>query len=590
MATALPIELWVQILNELPAREPSTFATVFSFLSTNSVLRVAALQNFLWEKLYASRYTHCDEAKEEERRERLGNDFRSLFAERYKMDQTALRLLALIRTGRDDRLAIASQVAREMSFDVWDALQPERRLPIPRVFRDDESANDDEGEVEPHALPRRFWAEALMGVIARSHAARTWMRTRLRDAGSTFDDVLLGFSAFVGVSPQDTLLQLDELAESCRHKLVQQGIQSDPDKPGYNLTTVILGIRDFMHDAGFAVASGNSFANILNQFPPCFLGPQRSSTLPMSLCWVFAGISRRLGVRAGPTNTPGKVLCHITSPDPQHGDMLFDVCTQDPPIVFSSKDLGTMLAEAGMPSDSRADAVLPADLAVMVRRAAYNIFHFTRMSMFGAASASSADDHARADYAASLAVAAVCDPQELRAAPRWSVLRALPVVPLRFPLDRKAVLLDNLPFAPQEGIRFVPDRVRRRPQPAFRGFVGQVISMGERGLGCVYGWETLRREYEPPMDVYYVLMRLGEITYNLTDYDKEAEPAPVTAETVRQLRRECSCFDQYFEDVVIPNEEGLGGRLVPSEELQVTYPNDLEYGARWTEQQLAQAG
>lgn len=65
---------------------------------------------------------------------------------------------------------------------------------------------------------------------------------------------------------------------------------------------------------------------------------------------------------------------------------------------------------------------------------------------------------------------------------------------------------------------------------------------------------------------------------------------PLTAEDARRLRRETVNFDQYFEDAVIPREDGLGGRLVPSLEMQTAYPDDLEYGARWTAQVLEEAG
>ena len=43
MDTHLPVELYVQCLEQLPGREPSSLQAVVSFLSANSVTRVAAL-------------------------------------------------------------------------------------------------------------------------------------------------------------------------------------------------------------------------------------------------------------------------------------------------------------------------------------------------------------------------------------------------------------------------------------------------------------------------------------------------------------------------------------------------------------------
>ena len=46
-------------------------------------------------------------------------------------------------------------------------------------------------------------------------------------------------------------------------------------------------------------------------------------------------------------------------------------------------------------------------------------------------------------------------------------------------------------------------------------------------------------------------------------------------------------FERFFEDAYIPRDDGVGGRLIPVLELQLQYPDDLQAGLRWTEQQLA---
>lgn len=65
---------------------------------------------------------------------------------------------------------------------------------------------------------------------------------------------------------------------------------------------------------------------------------------------------------------------------------------------------------------------------------------------------------------------------------------------------------------------------------------------------------------------------------------------PLTAKNARELRERSVCFDRYFEDAIIPREDGTGARFIPSRELQAAYPDDLEYGARWTASELEKAG
>ncbi|KAI9065934.1 hypothetical protein FKP32DRAFT_1590259 [Trametes sanguinea] len=595
MASNLPVELYIQVLNELPVQDTSTLTTIISLLSVNKATRAAALDNSSWEKLYRSRYTHCDESREAERQQRSNGDYYSMFVERYKTDRTALQLLDYIRTihgNYREGLAIASQIVQDMSFDVWDALKLETQLTIPKVFRDP-TAEDMEEEAAPHALPRSFWARSLLGAIGRTYAMQKWQRLNLPDHGETFDDVLAGFSAFQDCSPKEPIARLDALAAECRRDLDAQGIELDSHKPKYNPLAVAQAVGNFMRTAGFSVAkSQRTFTNPLNQFPCHFLGPGRSSTLPMSLVWVFSGICRRLGLQAEPTNTPGSVFCHITSSDPQHGDILFDICGVYEPVVFSTKDVQARLAEAGMSAHSARDAVFPAQLTAILRRAAHNILHVTRMGF--AAPSFDADVRSRTDYAAEAAITAIVDsePTLFRSAIR-SMANALPRVPEQCPLDRWPVLVDTL-LDPDEaesarGQHVSRPAPKRRREGMPQGFVGQAVHFDNGDLGCVVEWEDRAGEGANESHVvFYVLADTGIITCHPEDFSK-MKPAHLTPERVRKLRRSLLCFDRAFEEAVIPREDGIGGRLVPSIELQAEHPDDLEYAARWTDAQLRDA-
>ena len=63
-------------------------------------------------------------------------------------------------------------------------------------------------------------------------------------------------------------------------------------------------------------------------------------------------------------------------------------------------------------------------------------------------------------------------------------------------------------------------------------------------------------------------------------------PAPLTPDRLPRLRKQVYMIERFFEDAYIPRDDGVGGRLIPVLELQLQYPDDLQAGLRWTEQQL----
>ncbi|TFK90805.1 hypothetical protein K466DRAFT_644260 [Polyporus arcularius HHB13444] len=596
----LPVELLTDILKQLPGRDPSSLKTVVSFLSANSVARAAALDNALWKHLYQGRYRHNDAQAEEERHARLQGDWRLMYIERFKLDRVALHLVDHIRTHPTDRDAPASSIATYHSaVGIRDALQYETQLPIPRAFRDPE-VDDMTEEPVPQALPRRFWTKATLGALARKEAVETWCRLQLDDTGGPglaggFEDMLKGLSAFTDVAPSQVTEQLEELTARCRERLRSQDVVIDYRRSGYDLLKLVLAIREFIHDEGFAMGTGREFYHPFNQFPHYFLGPGRRHTIPMSIIYTFCAICRRIGIQAAPTNTPRKVLCHITSPDSRSGNILLDVCSTDPPVVFSSTDLSVMLRESGLPGSFPAETVSPTRLPTLLARVINNIF----ASMAGLADLDQYDlprAHTafRAEYAVTMTFAAV----------NAGHIHMAPKVADDCPLDTQIVLLNGLvPQIPSENRRerFVADlkagiagesrykilqQPRRRPQDMEEyAFVGRVLSTPGAGkLGCVVvvGWE-----FDSHGTLKYLI--LTEHGFQ-SAYAYATLPEPLTRQTLRSLRKHIAQFDRFFDDVYSPREDGIGSRLIPTTELQQQYPDDLEAGICWSEQQLRIAG
>lgn len=216
----LPIELYADILGFLPPDDDYTDAsvkTLINCLCGSSQLRQAAKQPSVWKSHYRVRYTECVEENEAERRKTCRGDYRLMYIARRTLDRRALEAVDDIRLQLHGRHAKAAAFAREFSFDAWNALEREAQLPLPAYFSmdGDEDADMDFAEV-PHAIPRRYWAKAMMGIIARRYTLQNWIRlySDEEDTSATFEDALAGLSAFHDYSPKYVSASLSNLSNS----------------------------------------------------------------------------------------------------------------------------------------------------------------------------------------------------------------------------------------------------------------------------------------------------------------------------------------------------------------------------------------
>lgn len=214
----LPIELYIHILSFLPAARDHadvSVRTLLACLSSNKQLRAAALHPMLWASHYRARYTECVESRECARVAASAGDWRVLYFQRRVLDRRALELVDAVRLQLNGRHDKANQFVREFSFDVWDALELEAQLPLPAYFRPEPEKGEAGAEPVrmgeevleevPHAVPRRYWARAIMGVIARHHTLQLWVRLYSQEGGDesiTFEEALAGLSAFFDQSPK----------------------------------------------------------------------------------------------------------------------------------------------------------------------------------------------------------------------------------------------------------------------------------------------------------------------------------------------------------------------------------------------------
>ena len=264
----LPVELYTHVLGLLDPKQPISLKTLFSVLWTNHYLRTAASVSNLWKPYYELRYTQCVPENEARRRAQFGEDYFRLYMKRRELDHRALALVDLIRLEIPGRSARARVLVQELSFDVWDALRAETVLPLPKYFRSPQDKST--VEAAPHAFPRRYWARAVQGVVARYWAVRMWQRAAAGDFAVTFEEVLMGFSAFFGWSPYAVCVQsrfqkvccrncdaerhgaqlsqeLDVVAALCRQTFLAQKVVLDQDDPNFDLAKACDTIIFHMH-------------------------------------------------------------------------------------------------------------------------------------------------------------------------------------------------------------------------------------------------------------------------------------------------------------------------------------------------------
>ncbi|KAI0756812.1 hypothetical protein C8Q80DRAFT_57509 [Daedaleopsis nitida] len=609
-----PVELYITILLQLSGRDLCNYSTktVVSFLSANSVTRSAALDRSVWEHLYRSRYTHNEPEHETERHIRLKGDWQSMYIERFTLDRATLQTLDYIRIHPEDRRSVVvEEFTKSISLDVYDALELEADLPVARVFRD--PAMDDMDEESVHeALPRRFWAKATLGALLRIQSINTWCSVNDQPHDHTIEELLTALSAFADVPASQIVNQFDELAARCRQKLVSEGLELDREARDYVMPRLIVSIRDFMHSVGFAIGEGTSFYHSYNQFPHFFLDTGRSHTLPMSMACIFCAICSRLNIQAAPTNTPHRILCYVTSSDPLKGDILFDPGDDSPPIVFSSREPSVMLLEAGLPSHLSADAVRPASMANLLVRVSNNIF----ATMHRAQTDQLGHGAARAEYAVTCALFTV-NPGFVPTIPsdcpldEWIVVTNVlaPLLPaaMRRPFLRTYEFRASNPELgaknPSRYLDYHSPRLRPKPGSAqtevvLKVFIGGVVSHPHHGLGCIVGWQDGERvasvDAVRPSIVCAIITESGvhacsEDPACMGDPEEDEfalEPQLLTPSKLIWLRKHIYQFERFFEDAYIPREDGLGGRLIPTAELRVQYPDDLEAGTQWSEEQL----
>ncbi|KII94085.1 hypothetical protein PLICRDRAFT_171762 [Plicaturopsis crispa FD-325 SS-3] len=610
----IPYDIYVHILAQLqPCRSRDDLAakTILHCTEANSNLRSAATLPVLWESHYRTRYIHCDPRREAARREASGGDWRLMYVERRRIDKQVLDILdATVEesTGRHDH---ARKLTQEFAYDAWDSLELESQCRLPDNFRDSDDSEDPvpDETIAPHAVTRRFWAKAMLGLITRHNAIGVWSNLMPAEGASpaqaevSLEDAFSGLSAFFGVSPKQLSSTLNGIFLRCKSHLLAQNLCLDSEDPSYDLTELCISICAFMRSEGFDSVVPNNFHDIHNHFPHFYLHSHRK-TIPLPLVAVFVSIAGRLGIQASPVDFPAKVIAHVSSPDPNTPDIYVDVyASAARPILSVRNDLMQLLMNAGVAPPTVGRHIAPTSAAPMLLRAARNILQSYRL-IYVQADARPAEAITQPAVYAALCASLLLTNDPRLCAPMLDYISA-------FPLDVAAVLLDRFSPCLQPASQSTLKQVclsaladdehealttHRRSPHSVRFFVGLVFQHLHHGYkGVVIGWDptclatpewitsmgvdSLSRGRHQPF--YHVIADVGPKRYVA---EENIRPINVPRLAPAEFLNEFPTFGRYFEDVFVSEEDHGRGRMLMSPELRTRYPEDDAVGERWVKE------
>ncbi|TDL28333.1 hypothetical protein BD410DRAFT_834451 [Rickenella mellea] len=501
----LPQEIYVHIISVLPVSDDGITALARCLASTKALQRAASTTS-LWEPHFHYRYPHDNISKDGVHLVRASEDWPSLYAARRRLDRVALKHLdAVIRSRtKRERCEHAHLLIVELGYIAWDVLDIEANRPLPKLRQRMQDGLDCEKirtEYPLTDLTRRFWARELLGLISRYYAVERWGLTVHRQSEEeplSFEESLVGFSAFCGVPSVEILDKFDALAKQCAVYLQQRNIATEVgDESELNIPDICTHICTFMRSVGFGAVDGSKFHELQNHFPHTFLTTNKM-TLPMSLVCVFVAIARRLGLEASPVGIPYRVIAHVSSRNPNIPDTYVDVFGSETHAILSAtEDIPTLLMNVGITQANMHRWITPSSSALMLFRTARNIF-----VSFGAGSESDerrycADNKKDSYYAATCAAVLVSNDVRVSAGICDSIRDI-------HPLDSEVILRTNLAplldISAREVLIQACNRIEasyfensppaRRNKPDRVSFhVGQLVRHDiESWKGCVVGW------------------------------------------------------------------------------------------------------
>ncbi|KAJ8084436.1 hypothetical protein PM082_003206 [Marasmius tenuissimus] len=593
----LPLDCIVHILSQLASFETEDGEVAAQTLArcsqVNSIFREASSGGTLWEPHYRARYQHCIEDRETERKSIYGDNYKVLYAERRKLDKTALAIMDRIVEDRRGRTERATEIVR-LGLDVWDALRLEAES-----LEGSLSVHSDGSEPEATAT-RHYWTRAIMEEITRGYGVQVWRRMRQNEV--SFVEGYTSMSCFFGKTFKQVNDVLVDITHQARERMLKTGIPLTIKDANYDVRVVCTKLCEVMGDLGFGPVDARSFHNIDHQFPHSYLTSNRKS-IPISLVHVFVAIARSLGVQASPVDFPFRVLVHVCQPwEDDDDDFYVDTFDRNNPILSAEDDIPRLLSRQGVSANRATDLISPCGAIPMVLRAGRNVMaalhspRNTSASLARAAVIFTFSMHIQLSSRPDLVpqFVAGCEPLDcatfvsedmVPAHPEGSQTRELLTLGIKEVLDREK--------AEAEVIHF-----RSLEESSVQHFVGLVFRHRLYNyIGSIFGWDpvcaasedwirdmnvdTLPRQRHQPF--YQCFCNDGSIRYVAEDNIKPL--LNVSEEMFGVFHRNISILPRYFTGIHMAHAGTTSrARFFLSPELLHSYPEDDDLGRTWVEQ------
>lgn len=209
------------------------------------------------------------------------------------------------------------------------------------------------------------------------------LREVCQESSAQVEEALIAVSQFRGGEKTAILEYLDLLAVYIYMKL---RAHSEPLQTTRQVVSVIW---QHLHDLSFAPAHPIDFLDLDNSFLHISLFcPHNRTTLPLTLMTIFVSISTRLGIAAGISNVPGRIIAVAVeaNPDSTESDFFFVDGSRlpDSPVCEPSQSV-EWAAMIGMTGGATFQSLdwSPATGAAIMRRSGQNILNAVQNAQAG---------------------------------------------------------------------------------------------------------------------------------------------------------------------------------------------------------------
>ena len=287
----LPDELLEELFTHMPPDSAVSLGLVTKRLNRISdaplLWRTYALDTW---KFWDDESTHQERVPENP----ADHPWRPIYGERRRKDQKALHIFNEMLDTQQSRIERMERLVSTFGHDVKDLLL--------RLAGTPDEADD--------VLARRYYSEALLGLIHRQEALQIWndmeyqTYARLETCLGAFDTFVQGRRQ---CNERQLDIELDRIAQDIRNNI--------PDVDSQVYTNRATTIASQLRSMGLLGSTEEEYHYLKNNFICHVLQSDHTISLPLVSTVIFCCVAQRFGLRAWPCNFPFHIHAVVESPD-----------------------------------------------------------------------------------------------------------------------------------------------------------------------------------------------------------------------------------------------------------------------------------